>query len=238
LGSLDGRTILVVGAGEMAELATRHLLRHGASKLIVANRSRPRSDKLASLPGVSTTTLQDVPRLLHEVDIVITSTSAPGHIVTAGMLTARQQPLVIIDLGLPRDVEPAAGAIPGVRLYNVDQLDAVLAGTEQVHADDLRRAEMIVSEELDEWDRWHATLGALPTIVAINDRADSIREREVARTLARLGHLSERDAREVKALAHAITRKLLHGPIDRLKADSLPEGYLEMARELFGLDEN
>jgi glutamyl-tRNA reductase len=237
LGSLDNRSILVVGAGEMAELTVRHLLKNGAVKLVVANRSQTRGDKLARLPGVTVVGLQEVPRLFSAVDIAITSTSAPGHLVTTEMLRTRRDPLVIIDLGLPRDVEPAAAELPNVTLYNVDQLDAVLAGTEQVHTEDLQRAEAIVAEELAGWDRWRASLGVSPTIAAISDRADGIRDQELQRTLARLGHLSERDRREVAALANAITRKLLHRPIDRLKSSSLPEGYLETARELFGIDE-
>jgi glutamyl-tRNA reductase len=237
LGSLEGRHILVIGAGEMSELATRHLIRHGASELVVANRSQRRREKLAELPGVSAMPLQDVPRLLSEADIVITSTGASTHIVTRDMLAGREAPLVIIDLGVPRDVEPAAGDIPNVRLYNVDQLDEVLAGRQHNPAEEIEHVERIVDEELTDWDRWHATLGVVPTITAITDQADDVRDRETARALARLGHLSDRDRKEVAALAHAITRKLLHRPIGRLKESSLPDGYLEMARDLFGVED-
>ncbi|HLY65378.1 MAG TPA: hypothetical protein VKU60_07585, partial [Chloroflexota bacterium] len=116
-------------------------------------------------------------------------------------------------------------------------LDEVLAGHQETQAGDIQRAESIVAEELAEWDRWHASLGVTPTIAAITDRADDVRDREIARTLARLSHLSERDRQEVAALAQAVTRKLLHGPIDRLKSPSLPEGYVEMARDLFGIED-
>lgn len=237
LGSLEGRRILVIGAGEMSELATRHLIRHGASELVVANRSPRRGQKLAELPGVSAVPLQDVPRLLAEADIAITSTGANQHLVTRDMLVGRQTPLVIIDLGVPRDVEPAVGDLSSVRLYNVDQLDEVLAGRQHNPADEIARVESIVEQELADWDRWHATLGVVPTIAAISDQADEMRDRETARAFARLSHLSERDRQEVAALAQAITRKLLHHPIDRLKNGSLPEGYLEMARDLFGIEE-
>jgi len=153
------------------------------------------------------------------------------------MLAGRTRPLVIIDLGLPRDVEPSVSDLPGVRLYNVDQLDEVLAGQEPGQAADIERVEAIVGEELADWDRWHATLGVVPTISALSSWADEVRDVETARTLARLGHLSERDRQEVAALAQAVARKLLHKPIERLKSGSLPEGYLEMARELFGLED-
>jgi len=181
--------------------------------------------------------LEDVPGLLPEADIVITSTGASQHLVTRDMLAGRETPLVIIDLGVPRDVEPAAGDLPNVRLYNVDQLDEALALRQTNASEAVAKVEAIIDEELADWDRWHATLGVVPTIAALTDQADQVRDSETARTLARLGHLSERDRREVAALAQAITRKLLHRPIDRLKNPALPEGYLEMARDLFGIEE-
>ncbi|HLQ31585.1 MAG TPA: glutamyl-tRNA reductase [Chloroflexota bacterium] len=237
LGSLQGRRVLVIGAGEMAELAARHLLRYGASELVVANRSRTRGQKLAQQLAVSAVPLTDVTRLLADADVAVTSTGARHHLVTRGMLAGRERPLVVIDLGLPRDVEPAVGDLPNVRLYNVDQLDEVLAGQQHSQSEDVERVESIVAEELAEWDRWHATLGMVPTIASLATWADEVRDRETARTLARLGHLSERDRREVAALGQAVARKLLHRPIDRLKTGSLPEGYLDMARDLFGLDD-
>jgi glutamyl-tRNA reductase len=237
LGSLEGKRTLVIGAGEMAELAARHLLRNGAAELTVANRSRGRAERLAAELGVAAVPLTDVAGLLDAADIAITSTGAPQHLVTAGMLAGRNRPLVIIDLGLPRDVEPAAGELPNVRLYNVDQLDEVLAGRQQGQSEDIERVEAIVGEELAAWDRWHASLGVLPTVSALVSWADEVRDREAARTLSHLGHLSDRDRQEVAALAQAVARKLLHGPIDRLKAGDLPDGYLDMARDLFGIED-
>jgi glutamyl-tRNA reductase len=237
LGSLEGRRTLVIGAGEMAELAARHLLRRGASDLVVANRSRHRGEKLAEQLGVSAVPLADLPRLLAETDIAITSTGSHDHLITAEMLANRERPLVLIDLGLPRDVEPMAGELTSVRLYNVDQLDEVLAGRQHNQADDVQRVEAIVAEELADWDRWHASLGVVPTISALTSWADEVRDRETTRTLGRLGHLSARDQQEVAAMAQAIARKLLHGPIDRLKSGELPDGYLDMARDLFGLED-
>jgi glutamyl-tRNA reductase len=237
LGSLEGRRTLVIGAGEMAELAARHLLRHGASELVVANRSRARGQWLAQKLGVSAMPLSAMSRLLPNFDIAITSTGARQHLVTPDMLADRRKPLVIIDLGLPRDVDPGVGDVPGVRLYNVDQLDEVLAGRQHHQAEDVAQVEQIISQELLDWDRWHASLGVVPTISALSGWADEVHERETVRTLARLSHLSERDRQEVAALAQAVARKLLHGPIDRLKNGSLPEGYVDMARDLFGLDE-
>lgn len=237
LGSLDGRHILVIGAGEMSELAARELLRQGASGLTVANRSRERARKLAALPGVSLVALDAIAGLLPGMDIVITSTGAGHHLLTAAMLAGRETPLVVIDLGLPRDVDPAAGELPSVRLYNLDQLDEALAAREHPKAEDIAGVERIVAEELDQWDRWHASLGVVPTVSAITARAETIRTGELAKTMSHLGHLSERDRREVAALALAVERKLLHHPIDRLKSGDLPDGYLEMARDLFGVEE-
>ncbi|MBV8087390.1 MAG: glutamyl-tRNA reductase [Chloroflexi bacterium] len=236
LGSLEGKQILVIGAGEMSELATKHLLRHGASQLVVANRSQRRGSKLAELPGVSAVALAEVPRLLAEADIVITSTGALRPLVTFDMLAGRETPLAIIDLGVPRDVEPSVAELPNVRLYNVDQLDEAVALRQHNPEAEIQAVEGIVEQELLDWDHWHATLGVVPTISAIAERADEVRDGETARALARLGHLSDRDRQEVAALAQAITRKLLHGPIDRLKSADLPEGYLEMARDLFGIE--
>ena len=237
LGSLQGREILVIGAGEMADLAARHLVRHGASQIVVANRSRRRGAKLAEQLGVAAASLAEVPDLLARADTAITSTGSHQHLITPEMVAGRSRPLVIIDLGLPRDVDPAVGELPHVRLYNVDQLDEVIAGRQQGQEEDVRRVEAIVAEELLDWDRWHASLGVVPTISALTGWADDVRDRETARTLARLQHLSERDRQEVAALAQAIARKLLHRPIDRLKAGTLPEGYLDTTRDLFGLED-
>lgn len=237
LGTLERRRTVVIGAGEMAELSARHLLKNGASDLVVVNRSRRRREALAAKLGVKSVPLDDVSRLLADADIAITSTGSHQHLVTAGMVAGRQRPLVVIDLGLPRDVEPSVGDLPNVRLYNVDQLDEVLAGRQHGQAEDVQRVEAIISQELLDWDRWHATLGVVPTISALAGWADEVRDRETARTLGRLGHLSERDRQEVAALAQAVARKLLHGPIDRLKSHDLPDGYLEMARDLFGLED-
>ncbi|HEX6511287.1 MAG TPA: glutamyl-tRNA reductase [Chloroflexota bacterium] len=237
LGSLEGRKTLVIGAGEMAELAARHLLRHGASELVVANRSRRRGEKLGAQLGVEVMPLADVPRLLNETDIVLTSTGSRRHLVTPDMLAGRERPLVIIDLGLPRDVDPAVGDLPNVRLYNVDQLDEVIAGKQHGQAEDVARVERIVAEELLDWDRWHASLGVVPTVSALTAWADEVRDRETARTLARLTQLSDRDRREVAALAQAVARKLLHQPVARLKSGALPDGYVDTVRDLFGIDD-
>ncbi len=237
LGTLEGRSVLVIGAGEMSELATRHLVRNGASEIVVANRSLKRGEKLAAMAGVRAAPLGRVPELIMAADIVITSTGSGSPLISADTLAARKNPLVIIDLGLPRDVEPAVAEFPNVKLYNVDQLDEALADRQQSQAEDVQRVEAIIAEELLDWDRWHASLGVVPTISEITERADEMRLAETAKTMARLSHLSERDRREVAALAQAVQRKLLHGPIERLKDEALSEGYLEMARDLFGLED-
>ncbi|MHB8620900.1 MAG: glutamyl-tRNA reductase, partial [Chloroflexota bacterium] len=238
LGSLEGKRIVVLGAGEMSELATTHLVSHGASELLVANRTVERAERLAELPGVHPVPLEDIPRLVANADIVIASTGAGFHLLTPDMLAGREQPLVIIDLGVPRDVDPEVGKLPCVRLYNVDQLDEAIAVRQQGQEEDLVRVRAIVEEEMAQWREWHASLGAVPTIAALRDLAESVCEAEVERSLARLKHLSERDRREVAALAQAVAAKLIHRPISRLKTSPPAPGYLDVARDLFGLDED
>lgn len=237
LGTLEGKHILVVGAGEMAELATKHLVSNGASELVVANRSLQRAEKLSHLPGVRAARLSEISALLPQADIVIASTGSGVHLVTPDMLRGRERPLVLIDLGLPRDVDPAVAELPDIRLYNVDQLDEALALGRQGQEADIAQVEEIIAAELEEWDGWHASLGAVPTIAALQQQAARTKERELQKTLSRLGHLSERDREEVAALAKAISAKLLHGPVQRLKSPALGPGYLEMTRHLFGLDD-
>ncbi|MDE3075597.1 MAG: glutamyl-tRNA reductase, partial [Chloroflexota bacterium] len=237
LGTLAGKMILVVGAGEMAELATKHLVSHGASELVIANRSLKNAEKLSSLPGVRAARLSELAALMVDADIVITSTGAGGYLIGQEMLQGRGQPLVIIDLALPRDVDPAVAELPGVRLFNIDQLDETIAIGRKGQEAEIARVEDIILQELEEWDVWHSSLGALPTVAALNQLADGIRERELRRTFSRLTHLSERDRREVAALAHAISGKLLHNPMQRLKSRGLGSGYLDVVRDLFGLDE-
>ena len=236
LGSLQQKRILVLGAGEMAKLAVTHLVSNGATQLVVANRSLHGAERLEQLPGVTTARLAELARLLPEVDILIASTGSSSYLVTPEMLRGRNRPLVIVDLGLPRDVDPAVGDLPGARLYNVDQLDQALARGRHGQEEDVAQVERIIDTELLAWQQWQASQGAIPTIAALQARAAEVREGELRKALAKLAHLSERDRQEVAALAGAVSAKLLHLPMQRLKRADLGSGYLDVARDLFGLE--
>lgn len=243
-GDLERRRALLLGAGEMSELAARHLLKHGVDELLVANRSQERAKELADAVGGKAVPWDDWPALLEEVDIVLGSTAAPQPVVKARMVRdamprRRHRPVFFIDIAVPRDVEPAVNQIDNVYLYDVDDLQGVVEENLEERSRHAEVAERIVAEETD---RFTASLQALdlgPTIAAIRRLAEDLRRRELERMRGRLGELSPEQVEAVDALTRGIVNKLLHGPMTGLKqvareADDLRAA--EMARLLWDLE--
>lgn len=241
-GSLRGRAVLLVGAGEMAELAARHLKDAGTSQLVIANRSLERAQALAdTLQGVAHP-LEELPHLLEVADIVITSTGSPRallrrrHLQTI-MRARKHRPLFMIDIAVPRDIEPACGELDNVYLYDVDDLQQVVADNIAERRREADSAQSIVTEEVERFVQWLGEADVVPTVVALRERFHAVREQEVERALRRLQHLDERDRRAVEALAQALTNKLLHQPSMTLKryaqeGGATPE-LLDTVHELF-----
>jgi glutamyl-tRNA reductase len=243
--SLEGRTILVLGAGKMSELTAKHLLSNGVKAVLVANRTYERAVELATRFDGEAIRYDDLFTRMAEADIVITSTAAQHYVITreavAATLKARGgRPLFLIDIAVPRDIEPTVNDLSNVFLYDIDDLNGVVESNLEERMREARRAETIIEEEISTFLEWLESLEVVPTITAIRDKAEVIREAELGKALKRLGNLSEKDRQTVEALTCAITKKILHGPTERLRqAASTKDGYtvVETARRLYGLEE-
>jgi len=241
--TLEGRTILVVGAGKMSELTAKHLVSQGVRSVLVANRTYERAEELARKFEGTAIPYEQLFERMREVDIVISSTSAPGYVIdkakVAGVMKGRRAPLFFIDIALPRDVDPAVNDLPNAFVYDIDDLNGVVQSNLEDRLREARRAELIIEEEIASFEAWIESLEVIPTIAAIRESAEQIRREEYERALKRLGSLSDKDLATVEALSQAIVSKMLHGPTARLRdAAAEKDGYaaVESARMLYGLE--
>jgi glutamyl-tRNA reductase len=242
-GDLEGRRILVVGAGKVSELGARNLVSRGAVIAAVANRSVERAREVAAPFGARAIGLEEAARELATVDVVISSTSAPGLVLERGAVegalrSRRGRPLFLIDLAVPRDLDPAIHELPGCYLYDIDDLEAVVSESLAGRRVEAGRAEAIVAEEAERFGAWQASLDVVPAIASLRARAEEIRAHELERLDGRLRGLSERDRRAVESLTAQIVNKLLHLPTVRMKeAAAGADGgtYADVVRDLFGL---
>jgi glutamyl-tRNA reductase len=244
-GSLRGRRAMVLGAGEMAELALGCLMAEGVRAAIVANRTHERAAELARLHGATALHYDACWAELAEVDVVITSTAAPHpvvrteHIVPTLALRG-DRPLCILDIALPRDVDPEVGKLGNVFLYDLDDLRSVVAATIGRRQDELPTAEALLSDEVERYWTWLAGLASVPVLTTLRSEMDRVREQELAGALRRLRHLSPTDQQAVEHLSRALMNKFLHAPSVRLRAAAANGrglGVVDAARYLFALDE-
>ncbi len=244
--SLDGRRVVLVGAGRASELTARNLRSRGATVAAVVNRTLARAERLAGALGAQAKTLDELPGLVGDADVVVSSTSAPGPVLTeAGLATAlrgrRGRPVLIVDLAVPRDVDPALASIDGCFLYDVDDLQGVVSATLEGRRAESSRAERIVSEEAERFREWRASLAVVPAITSLRAHAEEIRTAELARLEGKLGRLPEGERDAVDTLTAQIVNKLLHLPTVRMKEAAVtPEGlhYADVVRHLFGLGDD
>ena len=242
---LDGRRVVLVGAGRMSELTARNLRSRGATVASVLNRTLGRAEALAADLEARGTTLDQLVDALADTDIVVSSTSAPGFVLTAGELAStlrarRGRPLLLIDLAVPRDVDPAFATIDGCFVYDVDDLEAIVSASLAGRRTEAVEAERIVTEEAERFRVWQASLAVVPAIASLRARAEEIRASELARIEARLGRLPEGDRAIVDTVTAQIVNKLLHLPTVRMKEAAVtPDGllYADVVRHLFGLGE-
>jgi glutamyl-tRNA reductase len=240
LGELAGRRVLVIGAGENAELTARALRDRGVETLFVANRRYDRALGLAQRFGGQAITFDDMPRELEKADIVVTSTGAPHQIVGREELefvaaSRMGRPLVMIDLAVPRDIEPSVRDCPGIALYDMDDLQRAIARNLDAREAEAEEALVIVRQEVERFEQWIASLDVVPTISALRRRADDVVRQVLAENEPRWESLSEADRERVEVMARAVVSRLLHEPTVRLK-DRGSYHYLHTLRELFGLD--
>jgi glutamyl-tRNA reductase len=233
-GSLAGRRVLVVGAGQSGALSARALADEGM-EVVVASRHRSHAADVAGTLG-SAVTLTEVPGELERADVVFTATAAAVRIidrdVVASAMDARGgRALVIVDLGMPRDVDPAAGALPGVRLLDLDDIDRRLEANHGQRRAHSAEATGIVAEEEQRFQTWLAAYGAAPAVAVLHEHAEAIVAEVLTENECRWEHLTDADRARVGVLARTIVRRLLHEPTRRLRAD----GDVARALELFGL---
>jgi glutamyl-tRNA reductase len=244
LETLQDRHVVILGAGETSELTARALARRGAGTIFVANRHADRALSLAQRFGGSVVGLDKLPEQLVQADIVLSSTSSPHAIVGREelelVMTQRAgRPLLLIDIAVPRDIEPTCDEIDGVTLYDIDDLQAVVARNLSSREEEAPRALEIVEEEIRRFAAWLGQLDALPTVSALREHGNTIVESVLEENAGRWDSASARDVARIEAIARAVMSRLLHEPTIRLRSVSGEHGHssLEFVRELFGLQD-
>ena len=241
---LKGKKVLLIGAGEMAELAARNLLSQGVSSVTVANRTFERAVELARNFQGRPVAFEEIASQLLEADIVISSTASPGYVITGEQVKRclrkrRNSPLFFIDIAVPRDVDPQVNDLENAYVYDIDDLRGVIQVNKAQRADEALKAGRIVEEEVLKFEKWLNTLAVVPTIVSLKEKGEAIRLAEIRKSIAGLGPLSPEQMRGLQTLTLSIVEKVLNDPILFLKRKSeRPQvtAYLDMARRLFNLD--
>jgi glutamyl-tRNA reductase len=246
LPNFQEASILLVGSGKMSELAARNLCNNGAQHLVIVNRTHTNAIELAQSLKATLRPFAELREALVDADVAISSTTAPHTIITTEMMQLVMEqrngrPLLLIDIALPRDVDPAVGTLAGVHLANLDDLQTEIERGIHLRLQEVERVQAIVTEEVNEFERWLSSLSVVDTITNLRQHVDDLRQQELARTLRQLtSTLSERDIEAVQELTMRLMNKVLHTPMLRLKdAAAAGQGYVyaEATRYLFDLEE-
>ncbi|WP_019533455.1 glutamyl-tRNA reductase [Paenibacillus ginsengihumi] len=244
-GSYDRKKVLIIGAGKMSELTVKHLYANGADRVVVVNRTLPRARELADKFGGVADTMDRLLRHLEEADIVISSTGASGLVLTkddvARMMSKRRsRPLFMIDIAVPRDLDPALSELPNVYLYDIDNLQTIV----NAHLEERRRAaveiERMIDEEIAAFELWKKTLGVSPVIQALQTKASAIHEETMDSLIKKLPDLDERELKVIRKLTKSIVNQMLRDPIIRIKemaAGRHGDEALEIFTKIFALEE-
>jgi len=240
---LEGKAVLLVGAGKMSELAARHLVEQGVFPVYVTNRTWARAQEMARALSGTAVPFDELSTALAAVDIVVTSTGAPEPVIRRDtvqrvMHGRRGRPLFFIDIAVPRDVEATVGALDDVYCYDIDDLKQVVDANLRERGREAHRAEALVEREVAKFLARLADVEVIPTIVSLRERLEAIRTGEVKRTLARLPEATQETREAIEAMSTAIVNKILHAPITKLRESSRtgsPRSWLELVHELFGL---
>ncbi|MDX1764070.1 MAG: glutamyl-tRNA reductase [bacterium] len=242
---LSEKTVMLVGAGEMSELAARHLMDNGAKRLLVTNRTYSRAVELAEEYSGSAIRFEDFTDSLIRTDIIISSTGASNYILSHKQVKEvlherRNKPMFLIDIAVPRDLDPEINKLRNVYLYDIDDLQAVVNTNIQERQKEAEKADEIVLQEVEAFSRWMSSLDVTPMIVLLRERLEQIRQEELKRTLPRLNGISDKERKAIDAMAAAIVNKILHGPLKALKSDQNRDNrdvLIEVIREIFRLHE-
>jgi glutamyl-tRNA reductase len=245
VGELDSRHVILIGSGETSELTAQALAENGVRTILVANRHADRALGLAQRFGGQVVPLDALPAQLAHADIIVASTASPHPILGSEELELvlaerRGRPLLAIDIAVPRDIDPRCGELPGVTLYDIDDLQNVIARNIADRAQDVPAAEAIVESEIQRFARWLGQLDSRPTIAALRRHGEAIVDQVLSENAGRWESASPADLVRVEAIARAVTSRLLHEPTIRLRALSEDRGHgsLQLLRELFGLQDD
>lgn len=243
LGDLYGRSTVVIGTGESSELAAQALADFGAKITFVATRRRDRAISLARRFDGNSVPFDELPEALVQADVVISATSSPHLLIEAGELAEvlrlrGGRPMLMIDLAVPRDIDAECAALPGVSLYDIDDLEAVVARNRRVRQSEALKAEGIVEEEIQVFATWLGSLEVMPTLAALRSHATEIAEQVVRENDGKWDSASDRDIERVHAISRAIVNRLLHHPTQRIKEprDDRVHARMALVRDLFGLE--
>jgi glutamyl-tRNA reductase len=242
-GELGDKTVLLIGAGEMCELAAKHFINTGVRGVMVTNRTFERAEKLAQEFDAKPINFEDLFDHLHKADIILSSTGAPHFIikerdVAETIKRRRNKPMFFIDIAVPRDIDPKVNDVENVYLYTVDDLNGVVATNLEQRKIEAAKAEAIVEQEIGQFFKWLSSLEVTPTIVALRSRFDEIRKAELAKTLANWKNLPPDAEKRLEALTNAYMNKLLHQPtsvLKRTEQGNRNDLYVDALRNLFDL---
>jgi glutamyl-tRNA reductase len=242
-GTLQKRIVLLIGAGEMSELAAQHLAKGGVEKILVTNRTFEKAAGLAQEFQGEAIRFEEVVLGLKRADIVISATDSPQYIIVHDQIVKvmkdrKQKPIFFIDIADPRDIEPKVGDIENVYLYNIDDLQKVAFHNIQDRGKEAQKAEAIVQDEVGKFVQWYQSLEVTPTIIALRKKFEEIRQKELEKTLSLHPDLSEKEKHSLEAMTSAIINKILHDPLTLLKQkneEAMADLYLDALRALFGL---
>jgi glutamyl-tRNA reductase len=243
LGDVADRHVVIIGAGETSELTARALADRGVQTMFVANRHADRARAMADRFGGGVVALEELPRQLERADVVVASTASPHPILGVDelelVMRARgNRPLLLVDIAVPRDIDPACRDITGVELYDMDDLQAAVAHTISDREAEAARAEVIVEEEIQRFASWLGSLAVQPTIRALREYGDAIVEQVLSENEGRWEQTSERDLARIEAVARSVMNRVLHEPTLQLRTlgETRSHGRLQIMRELFGLE--
>ncbi len=239
---LQGKSFMLLGAGEMAELAARHLVTNGVKDVIVANRTYERGCELAREFCGRAVPFEDMLAQLMYVDIIICSTGAPAYVITKEQMQRvmkgrRHKPVFIIDISIPRNIDPEVNDLDNVYLYNIDDLQQVVHGNIQERKKEAEKAEGIVDEEVTKFKQWISSLDSVPTIVALRQKAEEIKKEELQKFKDKFPGIDETQIKAIEYLTSAIVNKIIHAPTAALKENSEEsEMLIAIIRKLYGIN--
>jgi glutamyl-tRNA reductase len=242
-GDIQGRSILLIGAGEVGRLVARNIANNGASQVMVCNRSYDKAQELASEFGGSAVPFETLTKCMARADLILSCTAAPDYIISreqlaAVMSTRNGKPLFLIDLAVPRDIEPESSQLQCVRLCNVDDLQSMVNESMSEREAEARKAETIIEKALDNFRTWLNSRHAVPVIQALYKKGEEIRDSELEKAMRKLGTLTEREENVIRSMANSIANRLMNTPIVQLRQYAQTEQgqlYVQFVQDLFDL---